>query len=381
MEYGVVDSVDGTLWPRLISDTAASGGKALHYGPNGSAAKTVSTTTKTTAITIRARGAQCAGAPTAKVSIDGTAVGTFAVSATGWTDYRQTVSVPAGSHRIAVAFTNNYYQSGCNRDLFLDRVQLTTEDATTTAPAPTPTTTTPEPTTITAPITGKVLWRGDPDAGRSQWRKEMMTSPSRASVAAIGGRNAWRMQISDGDNWNGYGERTEFGQDGDSSRVWRNGDEFYQGYSVYMPTGFPNAAGSSQGRWTCLTQWKDQAPDLGSPSFCTQVRGGQIGIVSHIGSGGDFLWSKPATTNVWHNFVVHMKLGTSSSTGQIEVWYSTGANKPVLVYSAKRQTYRTSSIMVPRMGYYRDKGIAATAAVYHAGWTIGTSFDAVNPVR
>src|SRR5918997_3248876 len=59
MEYGVVDSVDGTLWPRLISDTAASGGHAPHHGPNGSAAKTVSTTATTTAITIRARGAQC----------------------------------------------------------------------------------------------------------------------------------------------------------------------------------------------------------------------------------------------------------------------------------------------------------------------------------
>src|SRR3954463_16391503 len=91
MEYGVRDSVDGTLWPKLVSDTAASGGKALHYGPNGSAAKTVTTAGKSTAITIRARGAQCVGAPNAKVSIDGAVVGTFAVSATGWTDYSKTI--------------------------------------------------------------------------------------------------------------------------------------------------------------------------------------------------------------------------------------------------------------------------------------------------
>ena len=36
MEYGVVDR-DGTTWPRAELDAAASGGKLLHYGPNGTA--------------------------------------------------------------------------------------------------------------------------------------------------------------------------------------------------------------------------------------------------------------------------------------------------------------------------------------------------------
>ena len=51
------------------------------------------------------------------------------------------------------------------------------------------------------------------------------------------------------------------------------------------------------------------------------------------------------------------------------------------MYSGKRQTYRTAAKMVPRMGYYRDKSLAVDAAVYHAGYAIGTSFDAVNPVN
>jgi hypothetical protein len=37
--------------------------------------------------------------------------------------------------------------------------------------------------------------------------------------------------------------------------------------------------------------------------------------------------------------------------------------------------------MVPRMGYYRDKALTGNAAVYHAGFAVGTSFDAVNPVK
>jgi hypothetical protein len=379
MEFGVRDSIDGTLWPRKISDAAASGGAALHYGPNGSAAKTVTTTAKSTAITIRARGTQCSGAPTAKVSIDGTVVGTFSVSATAWTDYRQTIATPAGTHRIAVAFTNNYYASGCNRDLFLDRFSLTTEDTTTTTPTTTvPTTTTPTTTTptTTTPTTGKVLWRGDVDAGRSAWNREHMVSASRATAAAIGGRNAWRMQVNDGDNYGGYGERTEFGQDGNSAREFHNGDNIFVGYSVYMPAGFPTNV-----KWTAFTQMKDQSPDLGSPSWSTNLEQGSIGVKTHIGCTGCFVFKRPATTDTWHNFVIHYKLGTSASTGEIEIWYSTGANKPALVYAAKRQTYRTSSKMVPRVGYYRDKAIGVNAAVYHAGFTVGTSFDAVNPVK
>jgi hypothetical protein len=207
-----------------------------------------------------------------------------------------------------------------------------------------------------------------------------MVSSSRATIAAIGGRNAWRMQVNDGDNFGGHGERAEFGQDGDSARTFHNGDEFWQGYSVYMPAGFPvNAA------WTAFTQWKDQSPDLGSPSWGTYLDHGKIGIGGMLAGDGTSasarLFTRPATTNVWHNFVVHMKLSTSSSTGLIEVWYSTGNTKPALVYSAKRKTYRTSANMVPRMGYYRDKALTGNAAVYHAGFAVGTSFDAVNPVK
>ena len=87
------------------------------------------------------------------VSIDGKAV-SKTVSATSWTNYTTVATIPAGSHTLSVAFTNDYYLRGqCDRTLLLD--SLTVAAGNTSTPPPTtttPSTTTPIPPGAAPPI-------------------------------------------------------------------------------------------------------------------------------------------------------------------------------------------------------------------------------------
>jgi hypothetical protein len=196
-----------------------------------------------------------------------------------------------------------------------------------------------------------------------------MVSATRAKATRMAGRPAWGLTIVDGDDFSG--ERAEFGQDGDGSRIFHNGDELWLGDAVYMPPGFPTDV-----RWTVFNQWKDIAPDLGSPTWSINVERGQIGLWN-VSRG--WIGREPARTGVWQNYVVHMKLTTDSS-GFAVVYWSTGDDVPVQIGRYDGVTYRGAAEMVPRMGYYRDPAISSTDTVYHAGVRVGDSFDAVDPV-
>ena len=88
------------------------------------------------------------------VSIDGNAVSTTTVSAMSWTDYTTAATIPAGSHKLSIAFTNDYYLRGqCDRNLLLDRLTVAAGNTTTPSPTTTtPSTTTPIPAGAAPPI-------------------------------------------------------------------------------------------------------------------------------------------------------------------------------------------------------------------------------------
>jgi len=88
---------------QVFSDPAASGGAGLLVWSTATATATV-TTGAVSAITVRARGDQCAGAPLLSLSVDGTTVGTVAVAGTSWTDEVFTGSWAPGGHRIALSY-------------------------------------------------------------------------------------------------------------------------------------------------------------------------------------------------------------------------------------------------------------------------------------
>lgn len=117
---------------RVVEDTSASAGRALLIWSNGAAKTTFSSAGQLTQVTVRARGAQCFGAPRLRVLIDGTEVLAVGVTAKTWTEYTAAVSAPAGSHSLSVAFLNDY-RSGCDRNLFVDRVTFAAESVSTGA--------------------------------------------------------------------------------------------------------------------------------------------------------------------------------------------------------------------------------------------------------
>lgn len=79
----------------------------------------------TTLMTVVARGTSAVGvAPTMVVTIGGTQVYSSSVPSTDWTDYSFSVEAPAGEHEVQIRFTNDYYQNGQDRNLFVDELSI-----------------------------------------------------------------------------------------------------------------------------------------------------------------------------------------------------------------------------------------------------------------
>jgi hypothetical protein len=111
----------------IITDTSASAGKAIQLKSNGAATGSVNFPSSVTSLSIIARGAQCQGAPTMNISLDGTAILTaVAISSTSWTSYSATPAnaIASGSHNLSISFTNAYSKTKgnnqCSRAVYLD---------------------------------------------------------------------------------------------------------------------------------------------------------------------------------------------------------------------------------------------------------------------
>jgi endoglucanase len=107
-----------------FADSAASAGRALLVWSNGSASATMSST-GLQQVWVKVRGDQCSGAPQMVVSLDGKTVMTRSVTSATWTVLSASVAASDGPHTVAVAFTNDYRDATCDRNLRVDKVTLT----------------------------------------------------------------------------------------------------------------------------------------------------------------------------------------------------------------------------------------------------------------
>ena len=83
-------------------------------------------TTGTYNFQVLARGAIAAGVwPIMEIRIDQVVKSTFTVNNTNWTSFSSQISVPAGSHNVAIAFTNDLYAPPADRNLYVDKVIIT----------------------------------------------------------------------------------------------------------------------------------------------------------------------------------------------------------------------------------------------------------------
>ena len=97
---------------------------ALTIWSTASATGTV-TSRATRRITVRGRGEQCSGAPRMIVAVDGHVALDVSVTATSWTNYAADLPLNDGSHALSVRFANDFKSSTCDRNLLVDRIQLT----------------------------------------------------------------------------------------------------------------------------------------------------------------------------------------------------------------------------------------------------------------
>ena len=83
------------------------------------------------ALAVRARGSPCKGEwPVMVAVVDGAAGPTAVVDSGEFADYTLTVEIPAGVHVLAVAFTNDAMEGGEDRNLYLERLELTATEGT-----------------------------------------------------------------------------------------------------------------------------------------------------------------------------------------------------------------------------------------------------------
>jgi hypothetical protein len=119
-----------------ITDTSARNSSAVRYDWNGSVQVQLKLPADADAITVRVRGDQCSGSPAYTVTLDGVQVASGSVTGTTWSDQSYSAFMGAGTHVVAVSFTNAYYSPwpSCARKLYLDTISVSAT-AGMTAPA------------------------------------------------------------------------------------------------------------------------------------------------------------------------------------------------------------------------------------------------------
>ncbi len=102
---------------------AISGGWNLNG--NGTVSTSHSFSSGNNLITVAAKGDQASGAPRMRVSVGGQSLGEVDVPATAWTSYSFNYNAPSsGARTIEVAFINDYYANGLDRNLHVDKVSV-----------------------------------------------------------------------------------------------------------------------------------------------------------------------------------------------------------------------------------------------------------------
>lgn len=166
----------------VYSDSTASGGRAVVLNKNSSISKTV-TLPQSSSVVIRAKGDQYQGAPSMRVTINGTEVATVAVSATSWTDYTVPISAGPGTYTLTIAYINDLSgkKSG-DRNLRLDTVRVVA--AADTDP-------TPPPSSSTPPFFGAADWLWKPiaadaaiDPNSATW-VSYLAAPGKSRIANL----------------------------------------------------------------------------------------------------------------------------------------------------------------------------------------------------
>lgn len=388
-----------------IFDRLASGGSGIELRRGATASKSV-TVPASSSVVVRAKGTACNNVgPTFDVTVDAKKVGSVTVPPSGsaWADYTVTAPIAAGSHTIAVVFTNPFWNLFCTRKLQVDRVTVLASTTTTTSTTTTPTTTTTTPTTTTTTTTTTTpttttpppnpaarLFNGDYSTGDfRQWdvvqTKSYNSTGSNyvptysASIAQDPAKgNVGRFEVRRGDVPSfGGGERSEV-QAGNSTGGTEGQTRWYA-FSTKFDTTFPQ--NHADLGWGLTNQWHADS-SAGSPpvGWYVDVKNGFWSLVIHRQSApGTYINTfsiidVPLAVGTWHDVKMQVTWSKSDTVGAIKLWLNgvpqTFTNGST-TYNVRTLIPGTSSVYY-KEGMYRQP-MTPTAIVYHAGFRAATA--------
>lgn len=186
----------------VITDSSASGGKAIDLSSNGTATGTVNFASAINSITVMARAKTCQGSPIMSVKLDGSNLISSSVSATSWTAYTATANFNSGTHSLAVTFSNDYSKAkgkkACSRDLYLDVTNF--YGNTTPPPSPPTVSLSASPNTVSSGQSSTLTWSSTNATGctaSGAWSGTKATSGT-ASTGALNQTSTYTLTCING---------------------------------------------------------------------------------------------------------------------------------------------------------------------------------------
>ena len=214
-----------------------------------------------------------------------------------------------------------------------------------------------------------VVWRGDFESGdRSQYSGAQMVSADRLQVVTspvAEGQYALKVTVKQGDDpINASGNRNELVYQGREAL----GSEYYYRWKVMFATDFPSVA-----TWQLFTQWHHDGC-CGSPPVEFYVKGEEIRL--SLPGTAEVPWRTKLVRGVWHEFIMHVKWGSSVNTGFIELWH----NQELVLPKRGAMTMYSGQKNYLKLGLYRNDTVRPVGVVYHDGFVQATTLEDVLPV-
>jgi hypothetical protein len=233
-----------------------------------------------------------------------------------------------------------------------------------------------------APARADVLWRADAERPLLQeWANFSCADASRVrqvSDPVAQGGSAYRVDLHEGDD--SFGERCELGMSSPTKPgfpVFKEGDERWIAYQVYVPEGFP----SDGNRYVDITQFK-QVNDLCAPALSLHVENGEM-LLFHSADnrsscGGRAVWRAPMAYGRWIKLLFHVEWSSDPARGSVELFGDVGGHgmEELLprspMFTMKMDPVGSTLPVGARLGIYRDRAVTGDATAYFDGFTIAT---------
>jgi hypothetical protein len=217
------------------------------------------------------------------------------------------------------------------------------------------------------------FWRpGDYGAGRYVPGAVTLTDSHRRT-----GRRSVRITVKEGDvaQVGGDGKDTERAELDSGSHPVVGRDVWY-GYSFLVPEGFPVVDNR-----LVISQWKQTGLE-GGPVVAQRFRDGRHDVTIRVPGGRNPSSDTrryrlpPIAFGEWNDVVCHARFSRGGD-GLVEMWMN---GKKVLTHKGPQCFPGGEDAVYHKFGLYRDRW-KEPMTIYFDNYTIGGSFEAVNPAR